>query len=332
MSSRVLVTDPLAEEGIALLKEHLIVDINTDIDAAGLLAAIPAYDALVVRSRTKVTAEVIAAGKRLRVIGRAGSGVDNIDLAAATRRGILVVNTPAGSTISVAEHTLALMLVLARHILHADATMKAGQWAKKQLQGIELRGKTLGLVGLGRIGSAVARRARAMEMKVLANDPFVAEEHAASLGVQLVSLDALLAQADFVSLHVPLTSQTRGMIGPQELAQVKPSARLINTARGGVVDEAALLEALNAGRLAGAALDVFEREPPGVNPLLTHPRVVATPHIAASTAGAQRGAAVETARQVIDVLAGRAPRYPVNAPALALEKTQMADLRLTADV
>lgn len=314
MSTQVLVTDPLAEEGIALLKERLAVDVCTDLDAAGLLAAIPAYDALLVRGRTKVTAEVIAAGERLRVIGRAGSGVDNIDLEAATRRGILVVNAPTGSTVAVAEHTIGLMLALARHIPRADATMKAGQWAKKQLQGIELRGKTLGLVGLGRIGSAVARRARAMEMAVLAYDPFMIEGHAASLGVQSVSLETLLVQADFVSLHVPLTPQTKDMIGRPELAQMKPSARLINTARGGVVDEEALLEALIAGWLAGAALDVFEREPPEGNPLLAHPRVVVTPHIAASTAGAQRDAALEVARQVVDVLAGRVPRHPLNVP------------------
>jgi D-3-phosphoglycerate dehydrogenase len=320
MPARVLVTDPLAEEGLALLQEHLAVDARTDLDAAGLLAAIPAYDALLVRSRTQVTAEVVAAARRLRVIGRAGTGVDNIDLTAATRQGILVVNAPAGNTVAVAEHTVGLMLSLARHIPHADATMRSGQWAKKELQGIELRGKTLGLVGFGRIGSAVARRARAMEMTVLAYDPFVAQERAASLGVQLVPLGTLLARADFVSLHVPLTSQTQNMIGQQELAQIKSSARLINTARGGLVDEGALLEALNAGRLAGAAIDVFEQEPPEDNPLLTHPRVVITPHIAASTAEAQQGAALEVARQVVDVLAGRAPRYPVNAPALSPEE------------
>lgn len=320
MTARVLVTDPLAEEGIALLQENLTVDVRTDLDAAGLLAAIPAYDALLVRSRTQVTAEVIAAGNRLRVIGRAGTGVDNIDLAAATRQGVLVVNAPTGNTVAVAEHTLGLMLGLARHIPRADATMKAGEWAKKQLQGIELRGKTLGIVGLGRIGCQVAQRARAMEMIVLAYDPFVTEERAANLGVQLASLETLLDQADFVSLHVPLTSETRSMIGRRELARLKPSARLINTSRGGVVDEAALLEALNAGQLAGAALDVFEREPPEGNPLLTHPRVVVTPHLAASTAEAQRGAALEVAHQVVDVLAGRAPRYPVNAPALSPEE------------
>jgi len=320
MTARVLVTDPLAEEGIALLQEHLAVDVRTDLDVAGLLTAIPDYDALLVRSRTRVTAAVIAAGRRLRVIGRAGTGVDNIDLSAATRRGILVVNAPAGNTIAVAEHTIGLMLALARHIPHADTTMKAGQWAKKELQGIELRGKTLGLVGLGRIGSAVARRARAMEMTVLACDPFVSQERGTSLGVQLVPLETLLAQADFVSLHVPLTPQTQGLLGPRELVQMKPTARLINAARGGLVDEAALLEALDAGRLAGAAMDVFEREPPTDNALLSHPCLVATPHIAASTTEAQQGAALEAARQVIDVLAGRAPRYPVNAPALSPEE------------
>ncbi len=318
MSERVLVTDPLAKEGIALLKEHLAVDVRVDLDAAGLLAAIPAYDALVVRGRTKVTAEVIAAGERLRVVGRAGVGVDNIDLEAASRRDILVVNAPASSTASVAEHTIGLILALARHIPRADATMKTGQWAKKSLMGVELRGRMLGLVGLGRIGCAVACRARAMEMAVLvyAYDPFVSQEYAARVGAQLVPLEILLARADFVSLHVPLTPQTQGMIGRQQLAQMKPTAFLVNTSRGGVVDEAALLEALNAGRLAGAGLDVFEREPPKDNPLLNHPRVVATPHIAAATVEAQRDAALEVARQVVDVLAGRAPRYPVTAPAL----------------
>ena len=324
MSARVLVTDPLAEEGVALLRQSLTVDVRTDLDAAGLLAAIPAYDALLIRSRTQVTAEVIAAGGRLRVIGRAGTGVDNIDLVAATRQGVLVVNAPTGNTVAVAEYTLGLMLALARHIPRADATMRADEWAKKQLRGIELRGKALGVVGLGRIGCAVARRARAMEMTVLACDPFVTQERAANLGVELVSLETLLAQADFVSLHVPLTPQTKGMIGRRELELIKPSARLINTARGGVVDEVALLEALNAGRLAGAALDVFEQEPPKNGPLLTHPCLIASPHIAASTAEAQRGAALEVARQVLDVLAGRAPHYPVNAPALSAE--EMADI------
>jgi len=317
---KVLVTEPLAEEGLALLREGAEVDMRLGLDAEQLAEVIGHYDALVVRSGTPVTASVIEAARRLKVIGRAGAGVDNIDLAAATRRGILVVNAPGSNSIAVAEHTLALMLALARRIPQADAKLRAGRWEKRSLAGVELRGKTLGIIGLGRVGTAVARRAAGLEMRLMAYDPFVAVDHAARLGVRLVSLDELLRTADFVSIHAPLTDLTRGMIGARELALMKPTAYLINCARGGIVDEEALARALAEGRLAGAALDVFAHEPPFDSPLLASEKVILTPHLGGSTQEAQRNVAVDVAQQVLAVLKGELPRYPVNAPALPPEE------------
>jgi D-3-phosphoglycerate dehydrogenase len=316
---RVLVSDPLAQDGLDILSQAMEVDVNTGLSEDELVDIIGDYDALVVRSGTKVTARIIEAGKRLQVVGRAGVGVDNIDVDAATRCGILVVNAPDGNTIAAAEHTIALMFALARNVPQANASLLERKWERKKFVGIEVTGKTLGVVGMGRIGRQVARRARGLEMRVLAYDPYIAGDFAASLGVEMCDLDNLLAQADFITIHVPKTESTAGLIGERELSLVKPTARLVNCARGGVVNEDALLRALDAGQLAGAALDVFSTEPPFDSPLLDHPKIVVTPHLGASTKEAQVAVAYDVARQVVDVLAGRPATYPVNAPMIPPE-------------
>jgi D-3-phosphoglycerate dehydrogenase len=319
---RILVTDPVAEEGLGILRRKAAVDIKTELTAEQLRQVIGSYDGLLVRSRTRVASPVIAAGTRLRVIGRVGTGVDNVDLDAATRRGIVVVNAPYGNTVSVAEHTLAMMLALARHIPHADASVRAGRWEKQTLEGVQLRGKVLGIIGLGRVGSAVARRAQGLEMRVVCYDPLVTPERAAQMGAQWVPFAELLRSADIVSLHVPDSHQARALIGEHELALMKPSAYLVNCARGSLVDADALCQALHSGRLAGAAIDVFAQEPPAGNPLVHCDQCILTPHLAGSTAEAQRDTAVEVAQQILDVLAGQMPKYPVNAPALPPEEVQ----------
>ncbi|TMD18154.1 MAG: phosphoglycerate dehydrogenase [Chloroflexi bacterium] len=318
--ARILVADPLAEDGLARLRREGEVTVATKLAEAELVKRIPDYDALVVRSETKVTAPILEAGKRLRVVGRAGVGVDNIDVAAATRHGILVVNAPRGNIVAAAEHTIALLFAVARWVSQADASIHAGDWTRAKFLGVEVRGKTLGVIGLGNVGSEVAKRAHGLEMDVIAYDPVVAVERAELFNVELVPLDDLLERADFVTVHVPLVEANRGLIAARELAMMKPAARLINTARGGIVDEAALYQALKAGRPAAAAFDVFEQEPPGENPLFTLPNFVATPHIAASTAEAQASVAFDVAEEVAAVLAGELPRYAVNAPALPPEE------------
>jgi len=301
----VLVSDTIAPQGIAILQRTARVDVNDTITSDELRAVIPDYDALIVRSRTKVTASIIASGTRLQVIGRAGVGLDNIDVESAKERNIRIVSSVTSAMIAVAEHTIGLMIALARFIPHADASLKHGEWAKNKFLGVELYGKTLGLVGIGRIGALVALRALAFGMRVLAYDPYVTRERAQEFGANLLdSLDDLLAQSDFVSIHTPLLPSTRGMIDAQALGKMKPNARLIFCARGGVVDEQALLESLNQNKLAGAALDVFENEPPGAHPLLQHPRVVATPHLGAMTEEAQTKAAIDVAQQVTAILNG----------------------------
>jgi D-3-phosphoglycerate dehydrogenase len=317
---KVLVTEPLDGVGLACLQDDCQVDVRLKLDEAELLAAIPEYDALIVRSATQVTAQVLTAGDRLKVVGRAGTGVDNIDLEAATRQGVVVVNAPTSNTVAVAEHTMAMMLCLARHIPLANSLAHAGRWEKKGLMGTELRDKTLGLVGLGRVGTAVAHRARAFEMRLLAYDPFVSPERAAQMDVELVDLNTLLAQADYVSLHSPCTERTRGMIGAPQLALIKPGAYLINCARGGLIDEEALAAALTSGTLAGAALDVYVDEPSIPQAFQDCPNVILTPHLGASTREAQSEAAAEVVREVMAVLNGQAPRYPVNTAALPSEE------------
>jgi D-3-phosphoglycerate dehydrogenase len=328
--ARILVADPLADDGLERLRRDGEVTVALKLSEAELVQRIGEYDALVVRSETKVTAPVLEAGKRLRVVGRAGVGVDNIDVAAATRQGILVVNAPRGNIVAAAEHTIALLFAVARWVPQADASIRSGEWTRSKFLGVEVRGKTLGVIGLGNVGSEVAKRAHGLEMDVIAYDPVVAVDRAELFNVELVPLDALLERADFVSVHVPLVDANRGLVAARELAMMKPTARLINTARGGIVDEAALYQALRAGRPAAAASDVFEQEPPGENPLFTLPNFVATPHIAASTAEAQASVAFDVAEEVAAVLAGELPRYAVNAPALPPE--ELAYLRPFANL
>ena len=314
---KVLISDPLADVGVAPLRDApgLQVDIRTDLTPNTLLETIPAYHALLVRSGTQVTAAVIQAGKQLRVIARAGVGVDNIDVEAATQAGIIVVNAPTGNTVAAAEQTIALLMAVARRLPQADAHLRAGEWQRICFVGVEVRDKVLGLVGLGRVAQEVAQRAQGLNMSVLACDPYITAEFAAQHGVTLTDLDTLLAQADFVSLHVKLTSETRNMIGPDQLRQMKQGAYLINVARGGIVDENALAEVVETGHLAGAALDVFDNEPLAADSPLRHSdRIILTPHLGASTVEAQEQVAVDVALQVLDVLNDKPARYAVNAP------------------
>jgi D-3-phosphoglycerate dehydrogenase len=320
MTARVLVCDPIAEDGIAVLQQFgAQVDVRTGLSPEELEKAVDKYDALVVRSETKITRQVIAAASKLQVVGRAGIGVDNIDLEAATEKGVVVVNAPTGNIISAAEHAIALMMSLARHIPDASASLKDGRWDRKRFMGLEVRGKTLGILGLGQVGSEVARRARGLEMRVIAHDPFVPEERARGLGIELVPLEQLLGESDFLTVHTTLSESTRHLIGEAELRQMKPTAHLINTARGGIVDEEALEAALTEDRLAGAALDVFKTEPLTSHPLFGNERVVVTPHLGASTAEAQERVSQDVAEQIILVLKGEPAQYAVNAPLIPLE-------------
>lgn len=320
-AKRVLVTDGLQDVGTETLRKHgLDVDVVKTMPEAELVAKIGEYQGLVVRSATKVTRAVIEAGRKLEVIGRAGAGVDTIDVGAATERGVIVMNTPGGNTTAVAEHTMALVLALARRVPAADASLKAGRWEKSGLQGVELFGKVLGLIGLGRIGGEVARRALGFRMHVIAFDPFLGREAAERLGVETVELDDLLARADFISIHTPLMSETRHLIADAQLARVKPGVRIINCARGGIIDEAALARAIADGRVAGAALDVFEQEPPSSgHPLVGLPQVVVTPHLGAATDEAQTAVAVAIADQVADALVRGVVVNAVNLPAMDAE-------------
>lgn len=317
---RVLLADEIAPEGVAILEEAAELEVaeRGGIDAEELRSIIADYDALIVRSRTRVTADILQAADRLKVIGRAGVGVDNIDLEVATRRGVVVLNAPGGNVVSAAELTFALMLALVRHLARADATLRSGVWERGRFKGIELYGKTLGLVGAGRIGSEVAKRARAFGMRVIAYDPYLSRERAERMGIQLVTLPDLLEESDVVSIHTPLTDETTGMIGARELAMLKPTAYLINAARGGVVDEDALAQSLSEGRLAGAALDVFAREPvPAGHPLLELDNVLVVPHLGAATREAQTGVGIEICAAVRDALLTGDFRSAVNAPELA---------------
>jgi len=309
------VADPLAEDGLVLLRERCEVRTTTGLSESDLAQRLADVDALIVRSETKVTARIFDAAPRLAVVGRAGVGVDNIDVAAATTHGVYVVNAPLGNIVSAAEHTIALALALLRRVAEADRSVRAGEWTRSKFMGRELRGKTLGLIGIGRVGSEVARRAAGFEMKVIAHDPFATEASARAAGAQLVDLDDLLATADVISLHTPLTDRTRNLIDAPALAKMKRTAVLVNCARGEVVDIAALASALRAGTIAGAALDVYATEPlPADSPIRSAPRTVLTPHIAGSTAEAQVNVAVDVVRQILDVLDGHPARYAVNAP------------------
>ncbi len=313
---KVLVSDPLAEAGLNLLREAgLDVTVRTGLSPTELIATIPAYDALIIRSGAKVTADVIAAAKNLKVIARAGVGVDNIDIPAATQAGVIVANAPTGNVAAAAEHSIALMLALARNVAEAHRSMRAGAWNRKAFMGVEICNKTLGLIGLGRVAGHVCRRAAGLGMTILAYDPYVTADYASKMGAELASIDDLLARSDFISLHLPLNDATKRLINAEMLAKVKPGARLINTSRGGVISEADLLAALDAGQLAGAALDVFEQEPlPAESPLRTHPKIILTPHIGGSTTEAQYQVALDAAAQVIEALNDRPVRYAINAP------------------
>ncbi len=316
---KILIADDIHESGKELLKRLAEVVDKPKIDEAELLKEIENADAVLVRSRTKVTKQVIEAAKRLKVIGRAGVGVDTIDVDAATRRGIVVVNAPESTSITVAEHTIGLMLAMARKIPFAHSSLKSGKWEKGKFMGSELRDKTLGIIGLGRIGSEVAKKARAFGMRIIGYDPYVTEKLAKELGVELVDLEKLLASSDYVTLHVPLTEQTKNLIGKKELSMMKRDAVLINCARGGIIDEAALHEALASGKLGGAALDVFEKEPATDSPLLKLENVIATPHLGASTEEAQRLASTIVCDEVLKVLGNKPAKNVVNMPVLSPE-------------
>jgi D-3-phosphoglycerate dehydrogenase len=320
---RILVCDNLALEGLEVLREAGEIVLRNGLSEAQLVALVPGFEAIIVRSATRLTAAVIEAATSCRVIARAGVGVDNIDVPAATRRGILVVNSPAGNVLAAAEHAIALMLAAARCLPQANAALKAGVWDRKSCTGRQIQDKTLGLVGLGNVGTEVAKRARAMGMTVLARDPYITPEQAAAVGARLTDLPTLLRESDFVSLHAVANAETEHLIGAAELALMKPEAILINTARGSLIEEAALVAALQAEKLAAAALDVFAEEPTRNQELVSLPNVIATPHVGAMTVEAQVNVALDAARQVVEVLAGHPPRWPVNAPPLPPEALQV---------
>ena len=310
---KVLVAEPLAEEGIRKLRQEHAVDVLPELKRQEFLDAIGEYDAVIVRSATQIDKEAIERGWRLKVVGRAGIGLDNIDVEAATRRGILVVNAPQSNILSAAEHTMALLLSMARQVPAADASLRSGKWERSKFNGVELYGKMLGVIGMGRIGSLVAQRALAFGMRVIVFDPYVSESRATKLGIQLAqNLEALCAESDFITIHLPKTSETKGLLGEKVFATMKPGVRIVNTARGGIVDEAALLRAHEAGIVAGAAFDVFEKEPPGKHPFFEEADFVVTPHLGASTQEAQEKAGTSIAEQVLLALRGEFAPYAVN--------------------
>lgn len=328
-TAKILIADAVAQEGIDLLRSELPqaqIDIRTGLLPEQLRAIIGEYHALIVRSATQVTADILAEAHQLKIVGRAGVGVDNIDTDAATARGIMVVNSPTGNIIAAAEHTITMLMALARHVPAANSSMKAGKWEKNRFTGVEVRNKVLGVIGLGKVGTLVTKRAQGLEMSIVAFDPYVSPEQARKLDVTMLTLDELLQQADFITLHTSLTTGpngTRGLIGAREFGLMKPTARLINCGRGGLIDEEALLHALNEERIAGVALDVFSQEPIRDNEilklLLANERVVATPHLGGSTEEAQVGVVTDVAEQVVAVLRGGFPRAAVNAPLILPE-------------
>jgi D-3-phosphoglycerate dehydrogenase len=309
--TRILITDGLDEIGLAILRASAIVQDSSGISAEELVKILPEYDAVILRGRTKFTPELIRASKRLKVIGRAGVGVDNIELRAAKDQKIIVVNAPLSTSTAVAELTFGLLLALSREIPRADSSMKHGQWLKKELEGTELMGKTLGIIGIGRIGMEVGQRALAFGMNVIAYDPFIEEREIDQRGAQPVSIQDLFAWSDFISLHLPRNVETRDLVGDQAFSEMKQGVRIVNAARGGIIDERALLDALKSGKVAAAALDVFSSEPPTMDELIQHPRVIATPHIGAQTAEAQARASKDIAEEVLAALHGEPLRWRV---------------------
>ncbi len=321
---RVLVTDPIAQEGLDYLRQFADVDVRTGLKGADLLSAVSEAEALVVRSETQVTADVIEAGSKLQVVGRAGVGVDNIDVPAATRRGVLVVYSPTGNTIAATEHTMAMLLSVARNVPQAYASLKGGEWQRSKFVGLELRGRTLGIVGLGKIGLEVAKRARAFEMELVGYDPYISAEQARAAGVELLSIPDIMRRADFITVHTPLTPATTNLIADKEFALAKPTLRIVNCARGGIINEDALAKAVSSGRIGGAAIDVFTKEPALDNVLVqTNGRIIVTPHLGASTEEAQIAVAVDVARQIEEVAQGRQPRFAINAPAVPPELAEI---------
>ena len=321
MAPRVLISDKLSPAAVAIFKERGVeVDVKPGLDKDELAKIIGDYDGLAIRSNTKVTAKLLEQAIRLKVIGRAGIGVDNVDIPAATARGVIVMNTPFGNSITTAEHAIALMFALARQLPTADASTQAGKWEKNRFMGVELTGKTLGVIGCGNIGSIAASRGLGLKMRVIAYDPFLSPERAAEIGVAKVELDELLARADFITLHTPLTAQTKNILSAENLAKTKKGVRIINCARGGLVDEAALRAALDSGHVAGAAFDVFVEEPAKANPLFGHPNFIATPHLGASTSEAQENVALQVAEQMSDYLIQGAISNAVNFPSITAEE------------
>lgn len=322
---RVLVSDNISQKGVDILKKAgLDVDVKTGLKPEELKSIIGEYDALIIRSATKVTAEIIDAADKLKVIGRAGTGVDNVDKVAATKKGIVVMNTPGGNTITTAEHTIAMLFSLARKIPQATFSMKAGNWEKKKFMGVELYNKTIGIVGLGRIGSEVAKRAQCIGMNVLAYDPFLSDEKAEELGITKTDLDRIFTEADFITIHTPLTAETKYLINKDTIAKMKKGVYIVNCARGGIVNEKDLYEAIQNGKVAGAALDVFEKEPPEENyPLISDERVICTPHLGASTLEAQENVAVAIAEQIVDYLINGTIRNAVNFPSIPFDQVPL---------
>jgi D-3-phosphoglycerate dehydrogenase len=327
---KVLVSDSLSPRGIEILKTAgLDVDVQTGMSPDELKACIGGYHGLIIRSATKVTSEILEKATNLKVIGRAGSGLDNVDRVSATKRGIVVMNTPGGNTITTAEHTIALMFALARQIPQAMASMKAGEWEKKRFMGIELYNKTIGIIGIGNIGKQVAKRALAIEMNVIGYDPYLSEENANEIGIEKVELPALFSRSDFITIHTPITTDTKNLINQKTMQGMKKGVRIINCARGGIINENDLYAALKSGMVAGAALDVFEKEPPGDNPLLTLDNVICTPHLGAATQEAQENVAVAVAEQVADYLMNGVIRHAVNFPSVPAEQVSRLQPYLT---
>ncbi|RBP16427.1 D-3-phosphoglycerate dehydrogenase [Roseiarcus fermentans] len=321
MAPRVLISDKLSPAAVAIFKERGVeVDVKPGLDKDELAKIIGDYDGLAIRSNTKVTAKLLEQATKLKVVGRAGIGVDNVDIPAATARGVIVMNTPFGNSITTAEHAIALMFALARQLPAADLSTQAGKWEKNRFMGVELTGKTLGVIGCGNIGSIAATRGVGLKMRVIAYDPFLSLERAAEIGVEKVELDDLLARADFITLHTPLTAQTKNILSAENLAKTKKGVRIINCARGGLVDEAALRAALDSGQVAGAAFDVFVEEPAKANPLFGHPNFIATPHLGASTSEAQENVALQVAEQMSDYLIRGAISNAVNFPSITAEE------------
>jgi D-3-phosphoglycerate dehydrogenase / 2-oxoglutarate reductase len=321
---KVLVTDSISDTGLVDLYEHpnFVVEKMTGIPFEELIEIIGNYDALIVRSQTQVTEELLAHAHRLQVIARAGVGVDNINVHAATRKGIIVINAPGANTIAATEHTLAMMLALTRNLPQAHQMTTSGEWNRNSFQGVELYRKTLGIIGMGKIGTEVAKRTKSFEMNILGFDPYLTEERAKNLGIKKASLDEIAFESDFITLHTPLTNTTRNLIDEDYIEKTKKGVRFINCARGGIIDEQALIRAIDSGHVAGAALDVFQTEPPTQLGLFKHPKIIMTPHLAASTIEAQEKVALEVSAEIIDILESKTIRHAVNMPAISGEKQQ----------